>query len=155
MRKNKRARACTLTTSKQQRFISWRIWPGVFFCRFYVELSMGLFSVSAIWEDGGEVSHYDMGWRWECTFASLCAILSARPWVLCLVRAPGRWVREHIHQSTFNRMWLREATSPKSHTAGLLATLTFGFIGLRVFLNGEDSWCCKDTPPPQKSLAPC
>lgn len=66
--------------------------------------------------------------------------------VLSPTRTKGTRVRAHINQSTFNRMWRREAASPKSQTGGLLAALVFGFVELGFFfLRGEDSWCCKES----------
>ena len=46
---------------------------------------------------------------------------------------------ENISQPTFNRMWPKEATSPRSQTGGLLAIVTFGFVGLEYIwvLGGE------------------
>lgn len=103
-----------------------------------LEASVGSTPSAAPWEEWEGVSRCSMG-RGRSLWPSRCLAPSFQlhAMVLSPTRTKGTRVRAHINQSTFNRMWWREAASPKSQTGGLLAALVFGFVELGFFFWGE------------------
>lgn len=93
---------------------------------------MGFCSVSAIWRTG-EKSPTTTRVKVRVYPLPHCVPSCKLDQVLCLTKAPGRWVRGKINQCTFNRMWLREATHPRvrqlvSLLHWLLILLSWGYF---------------------------